>query len=294
MRKVPVVACFGEILWDVFPDKSLLGGAPLNVAMRLRSLGAKVFMISSVGADDIGAGAIEQIVSAGVSAELIEVSKTLPTGTVQIRLSDGIPNYTIQEKVAWDQIPVSENALAVIRKVDALVFGSLAMRAEYNYRNILDLIQLSSYAVFDLNLRDPYYDESQLLELMRLSQFVKMNDEELEFVCSLLEITSVSIEEQLSQIAIRTNTSSICVTLGSEGAILLFDNKFYKNKAYPVVVSDTVGAGDSFLAALVYGILNNDSPEQALAIACAYGALVASKEGANCLVTMAEVNALIS
>lgn len=293
-NKVPIVACFGEILWDVFPDKQLLGGAPLNVAMRLRSLGADVYMISSVGADELGSSALDLISAHGLSTSLIPISNELRTGKVMVHLEHGGPSYKIEENVAWDHIPVSLKTEGAVRSADALIFGSLALRSTSNYEGLSSLLRICKYSVFDLNLRTPYYTATQIVALMQLAHFVKMNDEELEFVCASLSIEFDDMESQLTALSGITNTDTICVTLGSKGAILLHQGAFYRHNGFSVNVSDTVGAGDSFLAGLVYELLCDTHPLKALTRACALGALVASKAGANCEVTISEITQLIS
>jgi len=288
-NEAPKIICFGEVLWDVFPNKRLLGGAPLNVGMRLHTLGADVTLVSCVGDDEPGDRAIWEIQEHGLSTSTIHISENKPTGSVLVSLSDGIATYSISEDVAWDHIVVGEENKVKIRKADALVFGSLALRNDHNYTLLNNLLEDSSYSIFDLNLRPPYYSDLRILDLMRKSDLVKMNDEELEYVCEILKITNNGLEDRVEQIALRTQSDSICVTLGDKGAILLYDNIITKHPGYKVNVTDTVGAGDSFFAGLIYELLTGSGPEEALNTGCAIGALVASKQGANCRVTSEEV-----
>lgn len=289
MSRSPGIVCFGEVLWDVFPDKKLLGGAPLNVAMRLHSIGANVTMISCVGKDESGDKAIQEVKDHGLSVSAIQISDNKATGSVQVSLDKGIATYAISEDVAWDHIRVSEETRVKISKADALVFGSLALRNDHNLNLLNELLKETNYSIFDLNLRPPYYSKDLILDMMLKSNLVKMNDEELDYVCEFMNIPNDSLEGRIEHIAGTTQTDSICVTLGEKGAILLHNNTMTRHPGFKVNVADTVGAGDSFFAGLIYELLSGSAPEEALATACALGALVASKKGANCTVTSEEI-----
>lgn len=291
-NKRPKVVCFGEVLWDVFPDKRLLGGAPLNVALRLHSLGADVLMISAVGKDALGMEAIKQIEAAGLRTSGIIASETKPTGAVQVSLRDGIASYTINEDVAWDHLQVDEKLMKEVAEADALVFGSLALRNQHN-RDLLNiLLEKNSFGIFDLNLRPPHFTDELISEMMQKSQLIKLNDEELDFVCELLELSGNEPDARIRELAYKTKTYSICVTLGANGALLLYEDVVTSHSGFKVTVEDTVGAGDSFFAGLIYELLSGSTEEQALTVGCALGALVASKSGANCEVTPDEINTL--
>jgi fructokinase len=288
-NRIPKINCFGEILWDVFPDKELLGGAPLNVAMRLHSLGADVTMISSVGKDELGDKALQEIKDHGLSLSAVHISDDKPTGAVLVSLTNGIASYVIAEDVAWDHIRISKETRVKISKADALVFGSLALRNDHNLKVLNELLKETNYSIFDLNLRQPYYSKDLILDMMLKSNLIKMNDEELDYVCEILNIPGDSLEGRIAKIARTTQTDSICITLGEKGAIFLHNKVVTRHPGYKVKVADTVGAGDSFFAGLIYELLSGSGPKEALTTGCAIGALVASKKGANCRVTSEEI-----
>ena len=137
------------------------------------------------------------------------------------------------------------------------------------------------FRVFDVNLRKPFYDMELLEQLMDKAGFIKFNDEEILEIASALGFSSENLEENIRFISEKTDTHSICVTLGKHGSLLLWEGKIYRHGGYPVKVADTVGAGDSFLAALIAGLLSDKDPQKALGLANAVGALVASRPGAN-------------
>lgn len=293
MSKPPKIACYGEILWDVFPDQKRLGGAPLNVALRLHSFGAAVTMISTVGKDALGKEALSEMEAAALDTSFIQkVAK--PTGQVTVTLdANGSASYDINPDAAWDEIQATEAALTAVQESDALVIGSLAFRGSINLQAIEDFIEKSSFTVFDLNLRAPHYDLEIVVGLMEAADMIKLNDEEMELVVIAMDIEGETLADELKQLSAMTETPTICVTMGSEGAILYHKGGVHEQIGFPAKVVDTVGAGDSFLATLIYGLLTNETPEDALEVACAVGSLVASKAGANCEVHPEEIDALL-
>lgn len=293
MNKTIKIACFGEVLWDVFPDTKRLGGAPLNVAYRLHSFGAEVSMISAIGEDPLGTETKAALETLGMDLTNIQTNN-LPTGQVTVTLdAGGSPSYKINEQAAWDAIKATKEAKASVKAADALIFGSLAFRESANQLEFEQLLEASSYNVFDLNLRSPHYELDAVIALMEVAHFIKMNDEELELITTLMDLSADDLAGELKEIAKASNTETVCVTLGAEGAMLLHKDKIYTQVGFPTTVADSVGAGDSFLAGLVFGLLSNETPEDSLEIACALGSLVASKHGATAAVSNEEIDDLI-
>jgi fructokinase len=286
------VICFGEILWDVYPDKKIIGGAPLNVALRLHSYGVDVKIVSCIGADKNGKMVEEYLSKNNLSQELIQKHATLKTGSVIISLDiDGSARYEINKPVAWDAIHLSPALIEAVKNAAFFLFGSLAARGNYNRIALDRLLEVANIKIFDVNLRQPHYDISMVYELMQKADLIKLNDEELEEICSVLGCQEKDLRSQISWLVHTTNTNSICVTKGEDGAILYYKSNFYAHKGYKIKVKDTVGAGDSFLATLINELfLEQKSPDASLARACAVGALVASKEGANCVITKKEIS----
>lgn len=293
MSKIPHIVCYGEILWDLLPEGEQLGGAPLNVALRLHSFGAKTSMISAIGKDSYGRSTMQFLNDKAFPTTYVQKTK-LPTGKVDVTLdATGSASYTIKENAAWDHIEATPEAIEEVKKADAFVFGSLALRADYNQEQFELLVSEAKYTVFDLNLRHPHYDIDVVGALMEIADCIKLNDEELELIVILLGIEKESLEEELKEIAKITETDTICVTLGPDGAMLFHKEKIYTQVGYPTKVVDTVGAGDSFLAGLIFGLLSEQTPEDTLQVAAALGSLVAGKAGANAVVTNDEIDDLI-
>ncbi len=276
------IVCFGEVLFDVFPTHKKIGGAPLNVGLRMASLGMDTQIISRIGQDEIGKELLDFVAENGVSTDSIQVDKTFATGEVLVKLNDkGSASYTINYPVAWDKIEASPEAQKVVANADALVFGSLVCRDNTSYQSLLILLNSAKYKIFDVNLRAPFYTKELLSDLMNKADFIKFNDDELYEISEFLGSPFHSLEQNIQFIADKTNTQHICVTKGSHGAILFYNNQLYYNSGYKITVADTVGAGDSFLAGLLTQILTGIDPQKAINFACALGALVAQEEGAN-------------
>ena len=288
------IVCFGEILWDEFPDKKIIGGAPLNVALRLSSLGNQVRMISKIGNDPDGEALLAYLKENNLNTEGIQTDHQLPTGNVKVHLDENnTATYTISEPVAWDQIMPNEIDILKASEADAFVYGSLASRNQQTKNTLSALLHQANFKIFDANLRPPFYKMSFVIDLLMTADLIKLNDEELEEIAAQLNLDNSSIEQQIRSLAKITSTKHICITLGSKGALLFSDEKIYFNKGYKVTVKDTVGAGDSFLASLIHQILNKKEAQESLDRSCGMGALVASKNGANAEVSQDEIDHLL-
>ncbi|MCW2120865.1 carbohydrate kinase family protein [Flavobacterium sp. 7A] len=287
--------CFGEVLWDEFPTHKKIGGAPLNVAVRLESMQNEVAIISSVGMDDKGRELLEFMKKNKVDVKGVQIDALHKTGKVKVVLDEtGSASYDIMKPRAWDKIQLTDVAQNLTKTADVFIYGSLASRDETSRNTLYSLLKLAKYKVFDVNLRKPYYDATILEHLMNEANFIKFNDDEIFEIAGLLGSDSKSLETTVLFIAHKTNSDCICVTLGSKGAILYFEGNFYYNPGYKITVADTVGAGDSFLGTLINKLVKKSDPQQAIDYACAMGALVASHEGANPKINETEIIALMS
>ncbi|WP_372753521.1 carbohydrate kinase [Mariniflexile sp.] len=276
------IVCFGEVLWDVFPTHKKIGGAPLNVAVRLKSLDNNVSMISCIGEDSIGSEIVTFLKEKGVNTENIQVDKELRTGEVKVTLdAQGSASYEIEFPRAWDNMQLTEDAKKTAKWADAFIFGSLIARDCTSRNTLYELLKLAKFKIFDVNLRAPHYTTEVLVHLMKSADFIKFNDDEIFEIAKKLGFESQFLEQNILFIAKETNAKNICVTKGAHGAILYFNETMFYNSGYKVKVVDTVGAGDSFLASLIDKLLKGTAPQDAINFACAVGAIVASSEGPN-------------
>ena len=284
------IVCYGEVLWDMFPTGKKLGGAPLNVALRAQSLGNKACVISSIGKDTIGNEIIAEIESFSSSIEHIQTSKQFSTSEVLVKLDQsGSASYEIKMPCAWDDIQLLDQDIETVKASDAFIFGSLIARSKTSRETLLALLEKAKFKVFDVNLRAPHYTQETISELMKVADFIKLNDDEIFEICANMGFTNGKLEKCIEFIAEKTNTKQVCVTLGGDGAVLYSNNKFVYSKGFKVKVADTVGAGDSFLATIISKLLQNVDPQEAINYACAIGAIVASKSGANAVISTQEI-----
>lgn len=288
------VVSFGEILWDKLPSGKVPGGAPLNFAYRLNSFQNSLSIISKVGDDPLGKGLTEFLNKNGLDTEHIQISKIYKTGEVNVSIDkNGIADYDILNPVAWDDISLNLKNIELTKNSSVFVFGSLICRNMTSRRTLKELLKIAPFKLFDINLRSPYYNMNLIEELMLSSDFIKFNYEEIEEISTIYINKKATLENMIETISEKTKTKNICVTMGEKGACYYTNNSFYYQDGFKINVLDTVGAGDSFLATLVEGILNKTKPQEILKKACAVAALVASKEGATPTVSMTEINDLL-
>ncbi|WP_333851815.1 carbohydrate kinase family protein [Epilithonimonas sp.] len=290
-KKINAVS-YGEVLFDVFGEEKKIGGAPLNLALRTASFGFPVAMISAVGDDEDGKIICDYIKENQLNNNAIITTPDYGTGVVQVRLNErGSATYEIKFPSAWDYIETNETTEDIVKNADVFFYGSLVCRNDISKNTLFSLLDSNPkmFKVFDVNLRKPHYNIEVLQQLMNKADFIKFNDEEILEIASVLGFQSDNLEENIQFISEKTNTKSICVTLGKHGSLLLWNGKIYQHGGYPVKVADTVGAGDSFLASLIAKLLSNKNPEDAMSFASAVGAIVASKAGANPDISESEI-----
>ena len=174
------VICFGEILWDVFPGGEKIGGAPLNIALRLKSLGIATTIVSKVGKDQLGKRLIDFIHQQGIGTEYIQQDAQFETGKVNVTLDqNGAASYEIAYPAAWDKIDLVSTLEEEVAQADLFLFGSLVTRDVVSKKSLLSLLKKASFKVFDVNLRAPHYSQTLIEGLMQKADLIKFNDEEL-------------------------------------------------------------------------------------------------------------------
>jgi len=277
------VACFGEVLWDIFPGgKTRAGGAPFNVAYHLSKMGVSAYMISSVGNDQLGKELIHKINAWNISTQGIQISEDHATSQVIATIDEhNEAQYEIVEHVAWDFIkclPVDKEKLT---QMDALVFGTLAARDKTSRNTLFELIEASRYNIYDINLRPPHYDISTIKELLEKTQLAKFNKAELKMILTFLGKTYKDEKDSILFIQDSFDIKEIIVSKGSKGALYACENTIYDYPAIPIEIKDTVGSGDSFLAGFISKRLEqNTSAHDIMTNAINLGAYITSREGA--------------
>jgi fructokinase len=274
------VLCFGEVLWDAFGDEKVAGGATMNVAFHLAQQGASVAFASSVGIDKSGIELVDFLKDNGLYSDLIQENEKLPTCEVTVKLdANQQATYLIPQPVSWDKIKPQKKLTKAAKKAAAIVFGSLICRNGTSRDTLLDLLDdTSALKIFDVNLREPHYTLTTIQTLAAMADVVKMNEEEANL---LISSKKDDLRDKIIEFRKKYHVQTICVTRGEKGAIVWHDHEFYEHPGFTVNVADTVGAGDSFLATFIVGLLNKLPMQQVLERACAVGAYVTSKRGAT-------------
>ena len=279
-----IVVGMGEALWDVLPEGKKIGGAPANFAYHVSQFGLPSCVVSAIGDDALGKEIIENFTSKGLDQLIAEVP--YPTGTVQVEIDQtGIPLYDIKENVAWDNIPYTEHLDALAKRTKAVCFGSLAQRnvvSRETINHFLDTMPKDddSLIVFDVNLRQGFYNKEILCKSMQNCNILKINDEELITVSRMFGYPGIDLQDKCWILLGKYNLKMLILTCGINGSYVFTPGNVSFQPTPKVEVADTVGAGDSFTAAFIASILKGKSVTEAHTIAVKTYAFVCTQKGA--------------
>ena len=286
-QKTPVVVALGEVLWDVFPDARLLGGAPLNFAVHAKNLGADAHIVSRIGTDDLGDKIAQAVQRFGLSMDTVQRDPARPTGRVNVTLDlQGRPTFEIVRDVAWDAIEETPEAQALVARAEAVCFGTLAQRSARSRTSIQNLLARAKSArlkVCDINFRQRFYTLPIVTASLKIANVLKLNEDELPLLLKLLKIGDGKSATRADVLALMKGfqLDVACVTLGERGAVLHTLERELRSPGYRVQVVDTVGSGDAFTAGLVVKLLGGAPHTEALDFANLVGAYVATQPGAT-------------
>lgn len=259
MSARPVIAGLGEVLWDVFPDGAHFGGAPANFACHAAGLGAEAWMVSAVGADKLGDRALDALRQHSVECGNVSRDPLHATGRVLVTLdAAGVASYEIATGTAWDHLAWSDGLASLAARCHAVCFGSLGQRSPVSRETIRRFIEATprtALRVFDVNLRQRFYDAETVQASLEMASAVKLNDEELPIVAELCGVRAATPREILTDLMRRYDLRLAALTLGAHGSLLLTGSEEDECPAPPTTIVDTVGAGDAFTATLVSGFL---------------------------------------
>jgi fructokinase len=288
------VVCFGEILWDVLPDKALPGGAPMNVAYHLSKLGVSPALITRVGNDLNGEKLINLLSANDLPVNYIQVDENYKTGVVYACIGKhNEVTYDIVKPVAWDFIEWKDQYTELLQKTEYFIFGSLTSRNKTSRNTLMRLLEEPKTKVLDINLRPPHFVRTDIEYLLAKANILKMNIAELELVTtSFGEFKTV--EQRIELIQDRFQINTVIVTMGGDGAIVNHNGSIYRHNGFKVNVADTIGSGDSFLAGFLQQLIKGENIDNALTFASAIGALIATKSGACPQYEIKEINDLIN
>jgi fructokinase len=284
MKRFTVVG-LGELLWDLFPGGKQLGGAPANFAYMTSLLGDEGLVASRVGSDALGRSAARRLQRLGLKSSHLQVDASHPTGTVKVEVDDaGQPTFEIAESVAWDFFQWTTEWHDLAEHTDAACFGSLAQRSPRSratLRAFLGALGPRAVRVFDVNLRQAFYSAETLDESIKLTDILKLNQDELRVVAKLLGRSSGDEETSAQWLRSAYKLKLVCVTRGAMGSLLVSEKEKITHPGCKTRVADTVGSGDAFTAALVYHYLRRGSLATLSEAANRMGAWVASQTGAT-------------
>ena len=272
----------GEILFDIFPTGSKLGGAPANFAYHAGQHGLHSVAVSAIGNDALGDNALHQLDEKHLKYVMPIVD--YPTGTVQVELDkEGVPTYEIKQGVAWDNIPFTDDVKEIAINAGAVCWGSLAQRNEVSRQTIykfLDHTPDDCLKIFDINLRQNFYNKDIICESLKRCNVLKINDEELVTLGRLFGYPGLDIENKCWLILGKYNLDMLVLTCGVNGSYV-FTPGFQSFQETPKVdVADTVGAGDSFTGTFCASILKGKSVAEAHKLAVEVSAYVCTQNGA--------------
>lgn len=284
MKKIFKILGVGEILWDVFPNGKKLGGAPTNFAYHVSALGHEGVVVSRIGNDDYGREIIEQLISLGLGTDYLQIDGERETGIVEVHFdSDNQPHYKIKEDVAWDFLQWDTKFDTLIETTDAICFGTLAQRSRVSRNTIITLLERAerdTIKVYDINLRQSFYNKGIIIDSLRLADIIKLNSDEIELVRDMLNINSKYNEEEFCRYLIDSyDLKLVCLTKGEDGSTLIDEKTSFHSPSFPYQLADRVGAGDAFTAAVIIGYLNEEPIDVISTMANQLASWVTSKHG---------------
>lgn len=297
-RKRHKIVGVGELLWDLLPTGKQLGGAPANFAYITSLLGDEGIPASRVGQDDLGWEAIRRLTHLGLPDTFLQKDATHPTGTVKVEIdAAGQPRFEICESVAWDFLECTAQWQGLAAQADAVCFGSLAQRSAASraaIRSFLQSTRADAVRIFDVNLRQGFFNADILADSMKVATIVKLNHEELPRIMRLFDLDHRDEESSARRLVGLFGSKLVCITRGNGGGLLVTADAGSAHPGFRVKVADTIGAGDAFTAALVHAYLRGASLDHMNETANRVGAWVASEVGATPALKSGELEKTLS
>ena len=284
----------GEALVDVVLPRDASprrtpGGSPLNVAVGLARLGVATLLLTEFGDDAAGDLVRRHLEGSGVRLAEGAVVPGRRTSTATARLDEtGAASYDFD--IEW----TLREGTGLPEGATGLHVGSLGVALRPGRDAVLALVREAAAAglpvTFDPNARPsltPDADQAwaDVLEVAAHCDVVKLSDEDLHFLRPGLS------PDALAELLLGQGVRLVVVTLGGGGAAAYAPGAVCRVSSRPVPVVDTVGAGDSFMAALVAVVLeqghdwldhlDNDRLHGCLLAAHAAAAVTVSRPGAD-------------
>jgi fructokinase len=290
------VVAFGEVLWDILPSCTVLGGAPFNFTYRIHSLGDAGLMVSRLGRDDLGRQAFDKVAALGLDTTLIQWDDEAPTGTVRVSFdAANNPDYVIIPHVAYDRIAFTDALAQAVAKADCLCFGTLAQRAPQSRATLERMLdETSALKLLDINLRKECYTRESVRFSLDRADVLKLNEDEAHALGDMLGMPHDTLAHFCAEVVPRWSLRYCLVTLGEKGALgVSADGEQAYAPGYEVTLVDSLGAGDAFSAGFVWQVLRGASLVEAVGFGNVLGAIVATQTGATAPIATSDIDAFI-
>ncbi len=291
------IVAFGELVWDIFGEEKVLGGAPANFVFRINNFGDKGILLSRVGVDEMGREALKRIAELGISSENVQIDPVFPTGTVHVTVdAEGRPDYSILKDVAFDHIECTAEALKLIRDADCLCFGTLVQRYGISKNTLRELIREAPRPVkfLDIKLRKDCYTKSIIENSLYYADILRLKENELYSLKNELGLFAYESKGLAKELIAEYGLDMVLVTKGKNGAFVLDKEKnFYEDPGYYIKLVDTVGSGVAFSAGFMHYYLAGKGIIESLKFGNAAGALTAATHGATKFIAKSKILDLI-
>jgi fructokinase len=279
-----IIVGLGEALWDMLPEGKKIGGAPANFAYHVSQFGFDSCVVSAIGNDALGNEIIDVFQEKKLKYQLERVS--YPTGTVQVELdAEGVPCYEIKEGVAWDNIPFTQALQTLALSTRSVCFGSLAQRSAVSREAINCFLDAmpdgeGQCKIFDINLRQNFYNKEIIENSLNKCNILKINDEELVIISHMFGYPGIDLQDTCQMLITKYNLKMLILTCGTNGSYVFTPGEVSFLETPKVNIADTVGAGDSFTAAFCASILKGKSIREAHKLAVEVSAYICTQSGA--------------
>ena len=298
MIRPALMVGLGEVLWDILPTGRALGGAPANFAYMTNVLGDQGIVASSVGNDELGREACQHLQELGLNTSYLQRDDLHETGIANVTIDGtGQPNFTIKESVAWDFLEWTAGWEELSARADVICFGSLAQRSLTSADTIDRFLQDAhpkTIRIFDVNLRQSFYNTDVLRKSFEYADIIKLNEHELIQVSSLFELGTGTAEFLAWRLLRDFDLKLVCITRADRGSLLVSRDQTVEHAGFQVTVADAVGAGDAFTACLAHHYLRGNPLQQISEAANRFASWVATQRGATPPITPDQLQKILT
>lgn len=284
------IVCWGETLWDLYPEQRFLGGCAANVAIHVNQLGFDARLVSRVGSDELGDAARAELARRGLEIDGVQIDPSAPTGCVRVRFEGNQPKFSLAGLAAWDRITLTDKVKRELERAGAVVYGTLAQRTPLSSTQLTAALELAPDAVrlCDLNVRQPFATPEAIEVALNYATAVKLNTKEAQVLRDLYAIRDVP------EWLLARGIELVALTLDEHGSELFTPQQQLSIPPFPLGsgVVDAVGAGDAYSAVLAIHLMFGSSLETMGAAASRYASAIVEQQGATPRVAQATIDAV--